>query len=234
MRANRMLRAMILVGLLGASAAAPAHAAGRLGALGRYWTFSDGNDLRDLIGYWAPGPYHVQLEYWDFKDPDTDDQFRPEVGLHLRDRRRSVYTLQYRHEGKRQDRAWLGTDQVLSDHFVGRAEVSPIFSQVNKTLWVYDVGLDYYWGSWNFASVTAVRDPRSGGLWVVPMRVRLANERNDWVQATLAPASERSLGWALDGKYGWAVAGIERNSRYDFTDVDNLIFTFGVEFVVGR
>jgi len=68
----------------------------------------------------------------------------------------------------------------------------------------------------------------------VPMRVRLANERNDWIQATLAPASERSLGWALDGKRGWAIAGIERNSRYDFTDEDNLIFTVGVEFVVPR
>jgi hypothetical protein len=229
----QMVLATALAALTLASLPEPATAAGRLGTLARYWEFSDGNDLRDLIGYWAPGPFHVQLEYWDFVDEDTDDQFRPEVGIHLRDRRRSAYNFQYRNEGGRQDRIWVGTDQVLTRHFVGRIQGSPIFSSENKTLWVVDVGLDYYWGSWNFASVTVVRDPRSGGLWVVPMRVRVANERNDWIQATLAPASERSLGWALDAKWGWAIVGVERNSRYDFTDVDNLVFTAGVEFVVG-
>ena len=77
-----------------------------------------------------------------------------------------------------------------------------------------------------------IRDPRSGGLWVYPMRVRLANEDNDWLQVTLAPASERSLGWAIDGKLRWLRLGYERNNRYDFTDQDNDILTIGFEVVL--
>jgi hypothetical protein len=207
-----------------ASATPPAYA----GAQARYWWFSDGNDLRDLLAYWVPGPFHVTLEVWDFLDPGTQDQFRPEVGLHLRDRRRSVYTVQWRHE-KDQERYWLSTDQVLGPHVVGRVELSPIVSRTS-TLLVASTGLDYYWGSWNFATLTLIRDPRQAGLWIVPLRVRFANEANDWVQATLAPASESTIGWALDAKKGWVRFGIERNNRYDFTHLDNTIVTLGAEF----
>jgi hypothetical protein len=98
----------------------------------------------------------------------------------------------------------LGT---LGKHFVGRASFSAITttsaaieaSNGGSPVWVNEVGADYYWGSCNFASATVVRDPKQGGLWVVPMRVRLTNERNDWARATLSPASERTVGWALDG-----------------------------------
>jgi hypothetical protein len=200
------------------------------GAQFRYWSFSTGNDLRDAIVYWAPGPFHVQLEHWDFvRGPD---QFRPEIGIHLRDGRRSVYTLQWRHE-RRQERLWLGTDQVLSRHVVGRVEVSPIVGR-DSTSWVYSAGADYYWGSYHFAQVTVVRDPREGGLWVVPMRVRLASESNDWVQFTVAPASRRTIGWAVDAKQSWLKLGVERNNRFDFTTADNTIYSVGVEFPVGR
>ena len=96
-----------------------------LGGQFRYWVFSDHNDLRDVLAYWVPGPFHVQLEYWDFLDPNTRDQFRPEVGLHLRDSNHSVYTVQWRHE-RQDDRLTVGTDQVLSDHVVGRVEGSAI------------------------------------------------------------------------------------------------------------
>ncbi len=174
-----------------------------------------------------PGPVHVQLEWWDYATPGVADQFRPEVGLHLRDPRHSVYTAQWRHEGEN-ERFWAGTDQVLSAHAVGRAEVSPIVGR-GETQWVTDAGLDWYWGSWNFASVTVIRDPREDGLWVVPARVRLANEQDDWVQLTVAPASHRTLGWAADVKWRGIRAGVERNSRYDFTTNDNLVFTIGLE-----
>src|SRR6267143_7139556 len=95
-----MKRRLALLLLAGITLAAPASAAtpATVGAQYRYWSFSNRNDLRDVLAYWVPGPFHVQLEYWDFVDPDTPDQFRPEVGIHLRDRRRSVYTLQWRHE----------------------------------------------------------------------------------------------------------------------------------------
>jgi len=198
------------------------------GAQFRYWSFSNDNDLRDYIAYWVPGPFHVQLEFWDFVY--GDDQFRPEAGVHLRDRRGSVYSATLRLEGSDQARLYLQTDQLLTDHVVGRVGVSPIFHDGSATQTVLYAGADYYWGSYNFASANIIRDPRNGGLWVYPCSVRLANERNDWVQATLAPASERTLGWALDGKIRWLRLGVERNSRYDFTDVDNLIFTVGVEF----
>jgi hypothetical protein len=229
-----MKRWMALWMLVGLTAAVPATAAppARVGAQFRYWSFSNDNDLRDVLAYWAQGPFHVQLEYWDFQDPGTDDQFRPEVGIHLRDRRRSVYTVQWRHE-HHQERYWLGTDQVLSDHVVGRVEVSPIVA-TDTTLWVWSLGADYYWKSWNFLSATVIRDPRLDGLWVVPMRLRLANEANDWAQVTVAPASRQTLGWAVDVKKRWIRLGVERNSRYDFTTLDNTIFTVGFELALNR
>ena len=64
---------------------------------------------------------------------------------------------------------------------------------------------------------------------MAPLRVRLANEANDWVQATVAPASWRTLGWDFDVKYRWLRTGVERNSRFDFTDLDNVIWTIGFE-----
>ena len=216
----------LTLGLMLASPA-PAAMSGRLGGQYRYWDFSDGNDLRDVLAYWAARSWHVQLEYWDFVNQDTDDQFRPEVGLHLHDHRNGVYTIQYRHEHE-QERFWLGTDQILSNHVVGRIMVSPIVAS-DLTVWVNSLGADYYWKSWNFASLDVIRDPRLDGLWVVPMRVRLANEANDWVQVTVAPASQNTLGWAVDVKKRWVRLGIERNNRYDFTTVDNIIFTAGFE-----
>jgi hypothetical protein len=230
----RTSAAVLLVTLAACAAtAAPAASAPpplRVGAQYRYWDFSDGNDLRDPIVYALAGPVHVALEVWDFAR--GQDQFRPEIGLHLRDARRSVYTVQWRHE-REQERFWLGTDQVLDDHWVGRVEVSPIVGEVRTDV-VLAAGADLYWKSYDFASVTVIRDPRQGGLWVVPVRVRLANESNDWVQATLAPASERTIGWALDAKLRWLRAGVERNNRFDFTTLDNLIWTLGVEIDLPR
>jgi hypothetical protein len=221
---------LLAAGLMAAipAAASPVTVGGQY----RYWSFSDANDLRDALAYWAHGPVHVQLEVWDFVDPVTPDQLRPEVGLHLRDRRRSVYTLQWRHE-RGLERYWLGTDQVLSRHVVGRAELSPIIDRY-ATLWVGSLGADYYWGSWNFLAATVIRDPRSAGLWVVPVRARLANAANDWVQVTVAPASQRSLGWAVDVKRHWIRLGVERNDRYDFTRLDNTIVTAGFELRLNR
>ena len=196
-----------------------------LGGQYRYWAFNNHNDLRDVLAYWVPGPFHVQLEYWDRMR--GKDQFRPEVGIHLLDRHRSVYTVQWRHELD-QERFWLMTDQVVSDHLVGRLEADPIFTS-DSTEWVFGAGGDYYWGSYNFLSATLYHDPRGVELWVVPLRLRLANEANDWVQWTLAPASRRTLGWALDLKYRWVRTGVERNSRFDFTTLDNVIWTIGFE-----
>lgn len=218
----------LLLAVSGLALAVPAGATppAYMGGQYRYWAFSNQNDLRDGLVYWVPGPFHVQLEYWDFVK--GNDQFRPEVGVHLRDARRSVYTLQWRHERDRQERLWLGTDQVLSRHVVGRAELSPIVSR-DSTDWVWSTGADYYWGSYHFASATLIHDPRGNDLWVVPVRVRLASERNDWVQATLAPASRRTVGWAVDVKLRGLRLGIERNNRYDFTNLDNTVYTVGFE-----
>jgi hypothetical protein len=228
--------ALLLPGFGGAAGAAEKHPwHSYAGAQFRYWAFSNKNDLRDVLAYWVPGPFHVQLEYWDFVDRQTDDQFRPEIGLHLRDARRSVYTAQWRHERK-QERFWAMTDQVVADHWVARAEVSPIVSR-DSTVWVWGVGADYYWGSYHFAQATLYHDPRGGeeeDLWVVPIRVRLATERNDWVQATLAPASQRTLGWAFDAKLRWARVGVERNSRFDFTNLDNTVYTAGIELPLSK
>ena len=49
------------------------------------------------------------------------------------------------------------------------------------------------------------------------------------VSLLLASTTDRALGWSIDAKARWLRAGVERNSRYDFTNVDNLIFTLGFE-----
>jgi hypothetical protein len=214
--------ALALLLLVPAAMAAPV-----AGGQFRYWTFSNDNRMRDYIAYVAPGPFHVQLEYWDFER--GQDQFRPEVGLHLRDGRRSAYTVQWRHE-RDDERLTFGTDQVLAKHWVGRAEVSPLLFK-DRTDVVYEAGADYYWASYDFASASVIRDPREGGLWVWPVRARLANESNDWLQLTLAPASQRSIGWAADVKWHVVRLGVERNSRFDFVEnLDNVIVTAGLEF----
>lgn len=230
--------ALALAGSL-AAPAAPAASLGTFGAQYRYWSFSNGNDLRDPLVTWVPGPVHVQLEYWDFLQ--GEDSFRPEAGLHLRDRRRSVYTVQWRHE-RLQERWWAGTDQVLNDYVVGRVQAGALVARdsaaraVNggRLSWVWEAGVDVYWGSYSFASYGVIRDPREGGLWIVPMRGRLATEKNDWIQLTVAPASRKSLGWAVDLKARWLRAGVERNNRFDFTNTDNTIVTAGVEIPLDR
>ena len=228
MRYGTFLMAILMAAL--AAAPKPAHAEPVVGAQFRYWAFTDGNDLRDHIVYFAPGPIHVQLEYWDFVR--GEDQFRPEVGLHLRDARRSSYTLQWRHE-KSDERLWAGTEQVVGSRFVARADVSPLVFPHDVQV-VYDAGADVYWHSYSFGGFTVIRDPRDGGLWAVPVRARFANERNDWLQLTVVPASKRTLGWAADLRLRWLKVGVERNSRFDFTTRDNVITTLGVEFPLPR
>jgi hypothetical protein len=217
-----LLAAWLASGPPAAAAATPA----RVGALFRYWSISDHNDNRDYLAYWAQGPFHALLEVWDFEQ--GPDQFRPEVGVHLRDFRRSSYSIEWRHEHN-DERVTFLTEQVLSGHWVGRASVAPIFSR-DSTSVVWSVGTDCYWGSYNFASLDVIRDPRGNALWAVPIRVRLADERNDWVQGSIVPQSKRTNGWALDAKVRWLRIGFERNSRYDYTTLDNAIVTVGVEF----
>jgi hypothetical protein len=247
-RAQRLFVATLGT-LLAVALPASARAAGSqpfmpLGILGgqyRYWSFSDGNDLRNPLIYWAPPWFHVQLEYWDFARTNSNDHTRAELGLDLRDYRKSVYTLQWQHQ-LRQERWTVATEQILSKHVVGRASFSAITtgdtaieaSNGGSPAWVNEVGADYYWGSYNFASATVVRDPRQGGLWATPLRVRLASERNDWVQATFVPTQKRTAGWALDAKLRWVRVGLERNSRYDYTRLDNTIFTIGFETSLDR
>jgi len=229
-RPARRLAGALLLAALAVLAAPPAGAEPVVGAQARYWTFTPSNAMRDGILYYAPGPFHVQLEYWDF-DHGTD-QFRPEIGIHPRDARRSAYTLQWRHE-QADERFWAGTEQVLAGGWVARGEVSPLVFRDSTTI-VWDAGADYYFGSYDFAGATVLHDPREGGLWVVPVRVRLATEANDWLQLTIAPASKRTIGWAVDAKCRIVRLGVERNSRFDFTDLDNVIFTAGIELPLAK
>ncbi|HXS83308.1 MAG TPA: hypothetical protein VN896_11385 [Methylomirabilota bacterium] len=221
-----VLHALALLALLLPTGTAVAATPTRVGGQFRYWSNTDHNDNRDYLAYWAPGPFHVLLEVWDFQR--GADQFRPEVGMHLRDFRRSSYSVEWRHEHN-DERLTLRSEQVLAKGFVGRASIAPIFS-TDSTSVVWSVGGDYYWGSYHFASLDVIRDPRGNDLWAVPMRVRIATERNDWVQITFVPQSKRTNGWALDAKIRWLRLGFERNSRYDYTTQDNAIVTLGVEF----
>lgn len=219
-----MKRPLLVLAML-LLAAPSAIAQGVLGAQFRYWEFSNGNDLRDPIVYFNRGPWHVQLEYWDLER--GEDQFRPELGYTLRDSRRSTYTVQWRHE-RDAERLWFMTEQVVGAPFVLRAVVSPIIGR-DESLTVLEAGADAYFGSFSFLGATVIRDPRGDDRWVLPVRARLASESNDWVQATVAPASERTLGWALDARFKLLRLGVERNNRFDFTDLDNTIYTIGLE-----
>jgi len=218
--------------LLAVMAARPAVAGPKwpapvLGGQFRYWVFDDHNDLRDPIVYWVGGPLVVQLEYWDYLAPQSNDHFRPELHYRMKDARGSSYDAGWRGEYQR-SRYMFGTEQILAGHWVGRAEFDPIV-WADSTQAVILAGFDYYWASYNFASAGVIRDPRSGGLWSFPLRVRFARESNDWLQLTLVPTTDRSLGWAADAKWRSLHLGVERNSRYDFTDQDNIIFTVGFE-----
>src|SRR5262249_22993856 len=122
------LAAALLAGARAAGAVTTARAAAgptRVGGQFRYWSNTDHNDNRDWIGYWVPGPFHVLLEVWDFQR--GKDQFRPEVGVHLRDFRRSSYSVEWRHENEA-ERLTFSSEQVLSHHLVGRLSVAPIIS----------------------------------------------------------------------------------------------------------
>src|SRR5262249_54827574 len=145
-RVRRRAAGLLALALLAAAPAA--RAASDAGAQFRYWAFKDGNDNRNPIVYYAPGPFHVQLEVWDFVR--GRDSFRPEVGLHLRDPRRSTYTVQWRHEDA-DERLTFGTEQILAKGFVGKASVSPLLN-ADSTEVVYQAGLDYYFKSWDFAT----------------------------------------------------------------------------------
>lgn len=226
MNRGALLSVALLVGALAAPSPAAAVTPTRTGAQFRYWSNTDHNDNRDYLAYWARGPFHALLEVWDFQR--GADQFRPEVGVHLRDLRRSSYSIEWRHEHN-DERVTFASEQVLSGHWVGKASIAPIIS-ADSTSVVWSAGADYYWGSYNFGSISVIRDPRGNDLWAVPIRVRLANERNDWVQGSFVPASQRTNGWALDAKIRWLRIGFERNSRYDYTTGDNAIVTLGVEF----
>lgn len=211
--------------------AAPRADAATIGGQFRYWAFDDGNDLRDPIVYLTTRHLDAQLEYWDSEQ--GFDQTRVEFGVHAKDARRSAYFARWRHE-RFQERAWLGTEQVAGERLVLRATAGPILPHDGSaTLFVWEGGADVYWGSYSFAGATLVRDPREGGLWSVPVRARFASERNDWLQLTVAPASKRTFGWAVDGKWRVLRAGVERNSRFDFTTRDNVIFTLGFERAIG-
>lgn len=228
-RARRAV-SLAAAGMLALAAAATARAAPVVGAQGRLWSFTNGLELRDAIVYAEPGPLHLQFEVWDRSDGIV--QYRPEAGVHVRDARRSSYALTWRHEAA-DERVTIGTEQVAGRGFVVRGDVAPLLAR-GGTSWTWNVGADRYWGSYDFAGATLVRDPRSGGLWAAIARVRFATERDDWVQFTVAPASRRTIGGAVDVKWRVLRAGIERNSRFDFTDLDNVIGTLGVEFPLGR
>jgi hypothetical protein len=225
----RAFAAAAVLALALVAAAAPASAAPgrRAGGQFRYWQADNGTDLRDYIVYYAQDWFHVQYEYWDYVAPQSHDHARPEIGFHVKDPRHSVYSAVWRHEYRR-NRYSLSTDQIVGDHWVARAEISPIVWE-DSTDVVLAAGADYYWGSYHYASATVIRDPRGGDFWSFPMRVRIATESNNWVQATVAPATHHSVGWALDLQYRGARVGIERNNRYDFTTEDNVIFTVGYE-----
>ncbi len=238
-RTPRWIPSVPLLALAVSCALAPSAAAERpkwpapvVGAQFRYWVFDDHNDLRDPIVYYINGPIAVQLEYWDWLAPQSEDHWRPELHYRAKDSRRSSYDLGWRGEFHR-SRFMFSTEQILTDHLVGRAELDPIVWSDSAQV-VAMAGADYYWGSYDFASAGVVRDPRSGGLWSFPLRVRLANESNDWLQFTLVPTTDRAIGWAADAKLRFVRVGVERNSRYDFTDRDNVIFTLGFETPLAR
>lgn len=231
MNARRLLLVLAIVaaGALGARAAGAREFT--LGAQYRYWSFADGNDLRDPVLYAKSGAFDVQAERW--LPLRGADQTRIEAGAFVKDARRSAYSLRWRHEAA-QERLWFGTEQVVGARTVLRATTGPLLPHDGGDVkFVWEAGADVYWGSYSFAGATAVRDPRDGGLWSWPLRVRFATERNDWLQCTAVPADRRTFGWAVDAKWRVLRVGIERNDRFDFTARDNVIFTLGLERTFG-
>lgn len=194
----------------------------------RYWAFADRNDLRAPYAHWVGERLHVGLEAWQ-PVSGGDLRVRPEAGVMWRDvESHTAYHLDWRHE-QPFERFTLGAERVLGRGWVAKAEVATL-ANADSSQFVYRGGFDRYWGSYHFWSAEVVRDPRDGGLWAFPVRVRLATESNDWVQATVVKASQRTTGWALDARWRLLRVGVERNNRFDFTNRDNVIWSAGLEF----
>jgi len=225
-----LARAAIAIALvLVSSSARPALAqtnVPRVGAQFRYWNFDGPNDLRDYIVYVVPGQWHAQVEVWASKL--GQDQFRPELGGYVKDHRGSSYSALVRLEGGKRMNLELETGQVLAGGFVARGLVRVIDDFHGPTSVLWGGGLDRYYGGYSFASVSAYRDPRFGGRWTWTIMNRLAND-HAYLQLGITPAEGRPPGYFAVAKYHWLVAGYEKNSRYDFSNLDNRIYTLGFE-----
>jgi len=191
----------------------------------RHWAFGDGHDIDETALVLVGRPLHGEFEYRRMRD--GADQVRGGCGAHARDGRGSTYTLAWRDEHVYRSLR-VGTEQVVRGPWVARADVSPIFAD-GEPQWSAGIGLDRYTGSYGLVSVSVTRDPRERGLWVMPMRWRLADERNDWVQLGFTPSFEGASGWSAVAKWRWLKTAVEANHRYDFTAVDNVIYTAGVD-----
>ena len=227
-----LARAAFAVGLvLVIAAVAPQPAAAqtnapRVGAQFRFWDFDGPNDNRDYIFYVVPGQWHAQVELWDYRL--GKDQVRPELGGYLKDKRGSSYSALVRLEGDQRVNFETETGQVLAGGFVARGLVRVIDDFHGPTSVLWGGGLDRYYGDYSFASASAYRDPRFGGRWTWTLMNRLASE-HAYLQVGLTPAEARPPGYFAMAKYHWLVAGYEKNSRYDFSNLDNRIYTLGLE-----
>ena len=162
-----------------------------------------------------------------------------EVGGYVSDRRRSSYSASVRHRLIQGSLApdqtvQLDTEQVLANgvvaKFLGRyhhvGEPEPPDDDVN--FYMYGLGLDKYYGDYNYFSAMYFNDPREVGRFSVVLSHTLAT-RDSYFRVGLVPRSDHKTGYFAVTKYHWILLGYTYERHFDFTTFDRRVFTVGLQ-----
>jgi hypothetical protein len=88
------------------------------------------------------------------------------------------------------------------------------------------LGVEAYYRNESYASVRLWRDPRPG----TGITFRIANRFGTATRhfdCSLAPRTDGVVGWGLYGRWDWFMAGLARETDYDFTNIDRRTIFFG-------
>lgn len=172
-----------------------------------------------------------------------DYQKGGEIGGSILDRRRSAYSLTVRR--RENDRMIQpGVEWVLDKGFVLRGEVrfikvdEPEPPSIGNRLTVYGVGLDRYYGDYNYASLMYYSDPRGTGRFgKIDYSIILSNtwaDLNRSVRLGLIPRSDRTVGYFMTARYHWLLIAYAYTREVDFTALDRRIATIGLQIPFDR
>jgi hypothetical protein len=156
-----------------------------------------------------------------------------EGGGYFQDTRKSTYSGYSRFRDVDQT-FQIETDQVLNHGFVGKLEfryidlLSPETPTDPSNLYVYGVGMDKYYGDYNYLSVEYLNDPRDSSRFSVIVSNTLAVKSSSF-RLGIVPRSDGTIGYFGFAKYHWILLGYAFTKEIDFSTLDRRVMTFGVQ-----